>query len=230
MSDLSSPSSQVGLLVIAGPTAVGKTGLAVELAQKMDAELVGADSMQVYREMNIGTGKPSAQELRGVPHHLLDVVDPEEQFDAARYVDEADRAIAAADARGRRVIVVGGTGLYIRALLHGLQPAPPPDPAVRSSITARAEAAGWPAMHAELFRLDPETAGRLQPNDGVRILRALEVIEQTGRSISTWQRSHGFTQRRYHAAVIGIERPRAELNSRIQRISPSARRIRYSTE
>ena len=205
------------VFVVAGPTASGKTSVAIELAAELDGEVVGADSMQVYRYLDIGTDKPTADELGGVAHHMIDLVDPDEEYDAARFVDDADEAIADVQRRGRRAIVAGGTGLYLRALLHGLQGAPGPDPAVRAELSSRAEREGWPALHQELSLVDPETAERLHVNDGVRILRALEVFRQTGEPISSWQRRHRFAECRYSAMVVAIERPREQLNSRIDR-------------
>lgn len=204
------------LLVIAGPTASGKTGIAVDLALATGAELVGADSMQVYRRFDIGTAKPTPEELRGVRHHLIDVADPDESFDAARFVAEADAALRDIQSRDRPAILVGGTGLYIRTLLHGLQAAPPPNPQIRAQIVARAEEMGWPAMHKELKDRDPETGARLHENDSVRILRALEVLAATGRSMTEWQKEHGFASWRYRARILGLARPRKELVKRIE--------------
>ncbi len=203
------------IIVITGPTASGKTSVAVKVALLCGAELVGADSMQVYRGLDIGTAKPTSEELRGVRHHLIDVADPDESFDAARFARLADRAIEDICSRGAKALVVGGTGLYIRVLLHGLHRAPPPSPEVREKITKRADADGWPALHTELAVCDPQAAARLHPNDGVRILRALEVFEASGVPLSEWQQQHGFQRRRYPALCVGIQRPREELNQRI---------------
>ena len=211
------PPSAEPLLVIAGPTASGKTSVAIELARELGSELVGADSMQVYRYLDIGTDKPSAAELGNVIHHMIDLVDPDEEYDVARFVEDADRSIAEVQRRGRTAIVAGGTGLYLRALLHGLQGAPGPDPALRAELSDRAERDGWPALHAELAGVDPETASRLHENDGVRILRALEVYRKTGEPISAWQRRHRFAEQRYRALVVAIERPKQELHERIDR-------------
>ncbi len=205
------------LLVITGPTASGKTTLAVDVALALGGEIVGADSMQVYRGLDIGTAKPTKEDLRGVRHHLIDVVDPDEPFDAARYMPLADEVIADIHRRGKRVIVAGGTGLYIRILLHGLHEGPSPSPEVREKLLNRAESKGWPAMHEELLLCDPGSAKRLHPNDGVRILRALEVFESSGIPMSEWQQRHGFEKWRYPVLLIGIKHQRETLNARIDR-------------
>jgi tRNA dimethylallyltransferase len=205
------------LLVIAGPTASGKTSFAVNLAVEFEAEIVGADSMQVYRGLDIGTAKPSTEELKGVAHHLMDLVNPDESFDAARFVEEADRAIADISGRGKRVIVAGGTGLYLRALLHGLHQGPASTPEIRAEINDRAKQEGWPALHAELLSKDPKIAQRLHPNDGVRIGRALEVFQASGVPMSEWQRRHAFSRSRYESLIMGIEWQRDELNQKIEK-------------
>jgi tRNA dimethylallyltransferase len=205
------------LLVITGPTAAGKTALALALAAELDAEIVGADSMQVYRGLDIGTDKPGAEQLGDTPHHMIDLVDPDEDYDAARFVADADQVISEVCERERWPLLVGGTGLYIRALLHGLHGGPAPDPEVRAEIESRAESVGWPVLHEELARVDPEAAERLHPNDGVRILRALEVFRQSGVPLTKWQEQHRFAEGRYPALVLGIERPREELHERIDR-------------
>lgn len=208
-------SQKPGLLIIAGPTASGKTSVGVQVALETGAELVGADSMQVYRKLDIGTAKPTVEELRGVPHHLIDVADPDQPFDADRFVTEADRVIADIACRNHRIIVVGGTGLYIRALLHGLHKGPKPAPEIRNALMERADREGWPALHAELATKDPVSATKLHPNDGVRILRALEVFEESGIPISEWQKQHGFAKQRYPALLLGLTRPRDQLYRRI---------------
>ena len=210
------PARRPPLVVICGPTAAGKTALGVDVAAKLGGELVGADSMQVYRHLDIGTATPTPAELAGVPHHLLSYVDPDEPYDAARYARDADRAIAAIARRGRRPVVVGGSGLYLRVLLRGLQRGPAPDPKLRARLEARAAEAGTAALHGELARLDPEAAARLHPNDGVRILRALEVSLATGEPMTAWQRRHGFGERRYPALLLGVGRPREALRERIE--------------
>jgi tRNA dimethylallyltransferase len=202
------------LVVVVGPTAAGKSALAVRLALALDAEVVSADSQQVYRGFDIGTGKLGADERRGVPHHLIDVVDPGVAFSAARFVELADPAIAAVGARGRRVVVAGGTGLYVRALLRGLFAAPAADPELR-----RAHRRSWDqdpsTLLARLRQVDPAAAARIMPNDFVRVSRALEVFEQTGVPISTLHEQHAFAARRYPTVLVGLAPPREQLRRRI---------------
>lgn len=205
------------LLVLVGETASGKTALAVELARAHGGEVIGADSVQVYRGFDVGSGKPTADELRGVPHRMLDVADPGEDFDAARFVELADQAIARARAEGRVPIVAGGTYLWIRALLHGLAAAPRAPKELRAALQDEAAHLGSPALHARLAQVDPEAAARLHPNDAVRIVRALEVHAATGRPLSAWQAEHGFRERRYDARQVAIAHPREVLEARIER-------------
>jgi tRNA dimethylallyltransferase len=205
------------LIVLAGPTASGKTALAVELAEALGGEIVGADSVQVYRGLDIGSAKPTAEELRGVPHHLLDVADLDEPFDAARYVALADRAIAEVRARGRVPLVAGGTGLYLRALVRGLAAGIPSDPAVRAALNERS--ARGPEellrMHAELSAVDPAYAARIHPTDPVRIVRALEVYAVSGEPISAHHARHQEEAPRYHALFLALDVPRPLLRERI---------------
>ncbi|RJX28514.1 MAG: tRNA (adenosine(37)-N6)-dimethylallyltransferase MiaA [Desulfarculus sp.] len=204
------------LLVLVGPTAVGKTGLALRLARELDAEVVSADSVQIYRGLDIGSAKPSPAERAQVRHHLIDVAEPEESFSAARYAALADQAIAEITARNRRVLVAGGTGLYIKALLHGLAPAPAVDPALRARLREEWDRQGPQALHQRLAQADPATARRLHPHDRQRILRALEVCLQSSRPFSESQAAHGFRPARYPHLYLGLERPRPELNRRIE--------------
>ena len=170
-----------------GPTACGKSRLAMELAARLPLEIVSLDSAQVYRGMDIGTAKPSAEERRAVSHHLIDIVDPSQTYSAGRFREDAIRAITEIFARGRIPLLVGGTMLYYRALSEGLDELPPANPAVRRQIDAEAREKGWPALHAELAAVDPKTAARLQPGDAQRIQRALEVHRATGKPISEFQ-------------------------------------------
>lgn len=200
------------IVIITGPTAAGKTGLSLALAKEFNAEVVNADSMQVFKGFNVGTAKPDEAEKQGVAHHLLDIVEADEPFDAARFVDAADTAIEDIARRGKQVILVGGTGLYIRTLLHGLQEGPPPDPELRQLLIRRAETEGRAVLHAELATLDPPSAQRLHPNDLVRVIRALEVTLTSGVPMSEWQRKHGFAEERYKFLLLGVFRPRPVLN------------------
>ena len=175
--------------LLLGPTASGKSALALRLAEQVPLEIVSIDSAQVYRGMDIGTAKPSAQERHAVPHHLLDIRDPAQPYSAAEFVHDATAAIADIRSRGRLPLVVGGTMLYAKALREGLSRLPSADPQLRAQIEARAAALGWPALHAELAAKDPATAARLSPNDSQRIQRALEVIELTGEPLSQLQRA-----------------------------------------
>ncbi len=204
------------LVIIAGPTASGKTALAVELAERLGAEIVSADSQQCYRGLDAGTAKPTAGERARARHHLLDVADPEDQLDAARFVQLADRAIAEISARGKRVIVAGGTGLWIRALVRGLVDAPGASAGFRAALREEFEAQGVPALHRRLAAIDAEAAARILPNDRVRIERALEVHALSGRPISELQREHRFASARYDALTFFLDPPREVLRERIE--------------
>lgn len=171
-------------ILLLGPTASGKTGVALELARHLPVEIVSVDSAQIYRHMNIGTAKPDRDMLAAAPHHLIDIIEPHESYSAGQFRDDALTAMREITERGHIPLLVGGTMLYFRALLEGLAELPPADPAIRAVIDTMAEAAGWPAMHKELERLDPETAARIQPGDSQRIQRALEVYYITDKPMS----------------------------------------------
>jgi tRNA dimethylallyltransferase len=204
----------IRVVVIAGPTASGKTALAISLARRLGGEIVNADSQQVYRGLDVGTAKPTAEERAAVPHHLLDVAEPGEGMDAARFVALADAAIASIAARGRLPVVAGGTGLYLRALLHGVVAAPGRDPALRARLEEEAARLGRPALHARLAAVDPDAAARIRPNDLVRVVRALEIAAG-GRLPSALHAAHAFQADRYGAAILALDPPRAELHARI---------------
>jgi len=195
--------SRPRIVCLVGPTASGKTALAIELAERIGAEIVSADSRQAYRRLDIGTAKPTVAERERVRHHCLDLVEPDEGFDAARFRRAAEAALADIHARGRRALVVGGTGLYVRALLRGLCPAPPAEPRLRATL------------HRRLAALDPPTAARVHPRDAVRIVRALEVGLVSGRRLSEWQAGHRFAAGAYDPLVIGLAWPVAPLEERI---------------
>jgi tRNA dimethylallyltransferase len=204
------------LVVICGPTAAGKTAAALALADHFDLEVVSADSRQVYRLMDIGTAKPTAEERARVPHHLLDVVWPDEPFDAAYFSKLAAPAIDAILARGRLPLLVGGTGLYIRALTEGLADIPGANPSVRRRLEEVADSEGCAVLYRRLGEVDPAAAAQLHPNDRIRLVRALEVFELTGRPLSDWQQAHGFRERRYRLLKIALTPPRDELYRRIE--------------
>jgi|UniRef100_A0A7V6A2X2 tRNA dimethylallyltransferase len=201
--------------VLVGPTAVGKTAVALHLAEALGAEIVNADSLQVYRELDIGTAKPTAAEQARVRHHLLDVADPDEHYDAACYASQARQAIAGLHRRGVPPLVVGGTGLYIKALLAGLFHQDEVMTEVRARLAQELAEQGLAALFARLTTLDPATAQRLAPGDTYRILRALEVVEATGRPISELQAGHNFDDRPYTTLKLGLDLPRQELYRRI---------------
>jgi tRNA dimethylallyltransferase len=199
--------------VILGSTAVGKTDVAILLAERWGGEIISADSSAVYRGLDIGSAKPTPAEQRRVRFHLIDVADPSEVFTAARFRELALQAMADIQARGKRVLIVGGTGLYLRVLLHGFSLAPPPaDPEVRARWKAEVERVGAPALHARLQQIDPLAAARIHPNDAVRITRAFEVYDMTGAPISQWQQR---ANAELPALKIGLTMPREQLYARI---------------
>ena len=205
---------KIPLLVIAGPTGVGKTASAVALAHRVPLEVVSADSRQVYRRMDVATGKPTAEERAAVAHHLVDVVDPDDRYHAERFARDARGIITAIRERGKLPVVVGGTGFYIRALLRGLDPAPPADPSFRRELDLLAAREGRRALHERLSREAPALARRLHPNDYVRVMRALELT-RAGRSPGArddlWRRS-----RDYDVLHVGLTMERAELARRLR--------------
>jgi len=203
------------LLVVCGPTGVGKTRAAVHLAARLDIEVVSADSRQVYRGMDVATGKPTAAERAAVSHHLVDLIEPSERYHAARFRREAMACIDAVRGRGKLPVIVGGTGLYIRALLRGLDPAPPADPALRARLEAMAADSGVPALHQRLASLDREVAARLHPNDRVRIIRAIEKHESGGGS-SPAGGSWSSAVSPWRVLLIGLSQNRATLNRRLE--------------
>lgn len=205
------------LILILGPTGVGKTGMALDLAERFQAEIVGADSMQVYRHMDIGTAKPTAIERARIPHHLIDVVDPDKPFDVSRYIAMAQAVIGRLHEARRPVFVVGGTGLYVRALLGGLIDGPGADEALRQELKKEMNRFGKPRLYERLLNSDPRAAARIDPNDGVRIIRALEVLQKTGKSIVAHQEAHRFGESPYEALKIGLTLSREELSARIDR-------------
>ncbi|MBM3974604.1 MAG: tRNA (adenosine(37)-N6)-dimethylallyltransferase MiaA [Planctomycetes bacterium] len=203
------------LLVVTGPTASGKTAMAVEIAARSNREILSMDSMTVYRRMDIGTAKPTAAERARVPHHLIDLVEPHEAFDTARWCAAAEQALADLAARGKRALFVGGTPLYLMAFFKGMLASPPSDPALRAALAARdAETPG--SLHEELLRLDPAAAARIHPKDLRRLVRAHEVLRQTGRTISSQQRHFDRADWARPCRVAVVERSRADLHERVR--------------
>jgi len=205
------------LLAIVGPTATGKTEVGILLAEALEGEVVSADSMQVYRGMDIGTAKPTREERARVPHHLIDIIAPDEPFSVADYQARAGAALVNIWERGRQPILVGGSGLYARAALYELDlPLAPPLPELRERLTEEARAKGSEALHARLREVDPEAAARIHANDEKRIVRALEVYEQTGKPISSLQALDRRRKLRYNTRQFGLTLPRDEMYRRIE--------------
>ncbi|MBU6431679.1 MAG: tRNA (adenosine(37)-N6)-dimethylallyltransferase MiaA [Nitrospirae bacterium] len=204
------------VVVMVGPTAVGKSRVAIEVAKAFETEVLTADSRQVYRGMDVGTDKPLPEERQSVPHRLIDLVNPDESFNAGVYrrraLDEIERLY-----RDRRLpLVVGGTGLYVRTILKGLCDAPPTDPIVRAALRQEARDQGHDRLYARLVAVDPVAAARLHPRDESKVLRALEVYQLSGRRMSEFQQEHGFAERPFSALIIGLNRDRAALYRRIE--------------
>ena len=203
------------IIILAGPTASGKTSLSLRLAEHLGAEVVNADSMQVYRRMDIGTAKPGAEERKRVVHHLLDVAEPDEEFNAALYRSLALPVLRALDSRGKMGLVVGGTGLYLKSLLGGLFHCPPKDPALRASLQLEYERLGSLRLHERLRLLDPESARKIHPNDHIRVTRALEIIALAKRSPSQLIQEHRFGERAFRALKLCLKVDREILYRRI---------------
>ncbi len=214
---MNSPANKPKVIIICGPTGVGKTAVGIQLAEKLDGEIISADSMQIYRYMDIGTAKPTADEQSRIPHHMIDIVDPDENFDAVRFAEMARDKVMQLHQRGVMPLVVGGTGLYIKALLQGLFQSNPVDPKTRERLMKEAVENGSGILYDRLKRVDPDTADRLHPNDSHRIIRALETIESTGRSISEHQQAHGFADEPFNALKICLQIDRQKLYERIDK-------------
>ncbi|MBI2345404.1 MAG: tRNA (adenosine(37)-N6)-dimethylallyltransferase MiaA [Deltaproteobacteria bacterium] len=205
------------LIIIVGSTGVGKSVHAMAIAKERSGEVINADSQQVYRGCDIGTGKVPAALRQEIPHHCLDLVDPDQSFDVAQYVAAADAAIAEVSARGKQPIICGGTGLYLTALVYGLAPLPPADRVLRAELAALMGHEGSGALHRRLAEVDPEAAAQINPRHTSRLIRALEVKRLTGRSITEWHSAHRFGTPRYRADWTCLMRPREELYERIDR-------------
>jgi tRNA dimethylallyltransferase len=210
------------MILILGVTASGKARLGFELAQALDGEIVSVDSMKVYRRMDIGTAKPSREAQQRVRYHLIDVVEPSESFSVGVFLEQAGSALEDIRRRGKTVVAVGGTALYIKALLYGLFEGPAHDEQIRAELRARAAAEGWAALHAELTRIDPEAAGRISTNDAKRIVRALEVYRLTGKPISSFQKQFEAERPLHDWTIIGLRREKAiesqRMNARVRKM------------
>jgi len=205
------------IVVICGPTALGKTSIAIDIARAFSGEIVGADSMQIYRYMDIGTAKPTPDERSCVTHHMIDIVNPDEHFDAKQFAKMAQEKIIKLYVRGVTPFVVGGTGLYIKALVQGLFKADPADPHVRERLKKEARIYGSDFLHKRLSQHDPDTAKRIHPNDTYRIIRALEVHELTGKTITELHREHMFSDKPFRVLKIGLHMDRELMYDRIDR-------------
>ena len=206
------------IVCVVGPTASGKTRMAVELALALDGEVVSCDSMQIYRDMSIGTAKPTPEETQGVPHHMIDVADPSEPFSAGKYVEMADACVQDILSRGKTVILAGGTGLYIDSLIAGRSFAPVPSTGKREALERQADERGIQPLLDELARVDPESAARLHPSDRRRIIRALEIYQEAGETITEHDRRTRLQPPKYRPAWLGMTfRDRADLYERIDR-------------
>jgi tRNA dimethylallyltransferase len=214
-------STKTKLVIVLGPTAVGKSNLALELAPRIDGEIVNADSQQVYRYMDIGTGKPTEAERKSVKHHLIDVVNPDEEFNAALYRCLATEAIDRIRRDGKTAVVCGGTGLYLKALTHGLFTGPGQDQAIRRSLEVEIKSAGLAGVYQRLIEIDGSARSTIHPNDRQRIIRALEVYETTGKALSEWQNQHDFQEEPFEVCEIGLLRERSELFEQINRRAES---------
>ena len=204
------------LICIVGPTAVGKTEIAIQLAQHLDAEIVSLDSRQIYRGMDIGTAKPTPEQQRAVPHHLIDCVDVDQTFSVAEYQRLADTAIAEIRERGKRTMAVGGAGLYFRGIIDGLFDGPGADAEIRAKLQREVDEHGNVTLHERLRRCDPETANRVHPNNLVRVIRALEIYELTEKPISSLQQQWKMNEPRYPFRAFGLNMPRETLYQRIE--------------
>lgn len=202
--------------IIAGPTACGKTGLSLMLANRLGAEIISADSRQIYRGLDIGTAKPEPGELSTIRHHLLDILEPDQPYSAAAFICRAREVMSQLDRQGIPYVIVGGSGLYLKALIEGLSPIPPANPAIRQELSDLAQQKGVPALHQMLGRVDPLAASRIKQNDRDRLVRALEVFRISGIPLSQWQRGKRESDHRVYQLYI-LNRTRPDLYGRIER-------------
>ena len=212
---LSSVSKKPKVIVICGPTGIGKTAVGIRLAGTFGGEIISADSMQIYRHMDIGTAKPTPEELAQITHYMIDIVNPDEGYDAVQFSKQARDRITEILNRGLIPFIVGGTGLYIKSLLHGLFQSKPVDPQIRNRLNQEAEENGSGFLFERLKKIDPAASSRIHPNDSYRIIRALETIESSGKTISEYHQNHGFAEDPFTALKIGLQMDRQNLYVRI---------------
>lgn len=205
------------MILILGVTASGKGRLAFDLAEHLDAEIISIDSMKVYRRMDIGTAKPPKEARQRVKYHLIDMVEPSDSFSVGAFIDAASDAMGQINSRNRKIVAVGGTALYIKSLLYGLFDGAGTDEQIRTELHARAEAEGLAELHCELTKIDPAASERINPNDAKRIVRALEVYQLTGKTISSFQKQWQQRQMKHDWTIIGLRREKADASSRINR-------------
>lgn len=205
------------LIIVLGPTGVGKSEVAFQIALNVNGEIINADSQQVYRHMDIGTAKPGLDKRKRVAHHLIDIIDPDEEFNVGLFRQKFLEIAPEIWSRGKQAIACGGTGLYLKSLLHGLFTGPSKDPALRRRLETEAREKGLDSLYGRLQESDPDAAARIHPNDRQRIIRALEVFELTGKRMSEWQKEHGFRESPFDALKLGLTREREELYALIDR-------------
>jgi len=208
---------KIDIIIICGPTGIGKTSAAIKIAEEFKGEVISADSMQIYKYMDIGTAKPTLKEQMAVKHHMIDIVEPNQHFDAAKFSDLSHGIISKLNKEGKLSVVAGGTGLYIKALVYGLFQSEKVFPGIKKRLQDEASIYGASFLHKRLKNIDPETAKKLHQNDTSRIIRAIEVFEGTGKRISEQQRKHGFAEKQFRVLSIGLNMERDKLYRRINR-------------
>jgi len=208
---------KIDIVIICGPTAAGKTSAAIKIAEEFKGEVISADSMQIYKYMDIGTAKPTLKEQMAIKHHMIDIVEPNEHFDAAKFSDLSHDIISKLNKKGKLPVVAGGTGLYIKALIYGLFQSEKVFPGIKKRLQDEALIYGTPLLHKRLKKIDPETAEKLHQNDASRVIRAIEIFEGTGKRISEQQRKHGFAEKQFRVLSIGLTMERAKLYNKINR-------------